>query len=210
MNIEPVVNSLPPPPNRLAFNFPAIRYYLEGNDKSGISVKIEASKGVRPIVFIKPVSTLGSATLPISQRGEHGKQIVLEGDLTDDIMTALTSGANVSDFPFFVMKPDKNGWIRLEQHLTEEPPRLVPHLRLWMPKISEAVAKEATPASPVDVRPLIAPFVDRLTECDTIVRNYRSERRMGRPPREVQEAQNILSSFKRLATGAPAEQQQAA
>lgn len=193
-------------PRRLTFNFPALRHYFDNPDKSGVSVKIDGDT-----VFIKPAWHTGSNALELVQRGTQGRQIILEGDLADQMTEVLLSSGDTSTHPFFVIKPAKGGWLRLEHHTEDEAPKLVPHVRLWMPKIVEPGLPRMMVASnvPPDIQPMLTDFVVHISACQEKVRTFESKKRAGRPPRDVLDAKFVLTNFVRLANGIPPELQTA-
>jgi hypothetical protein len=182
---------------RLTFNLPALRNYFANPVKSCVSVKIDGCY----TVFIKPVlHTGGLNTFELVRRGEHGRQILLEGDLANQMTEAFFASGDIATHPFFVIKPDKDGWLRLEHHTQEEAPKLVPHVRLWMSKI-EIVEPRLRIASndPTDIQSMLTDFVVYVSECRERVRVFETQRRAGRPPRNIMEAKFVITSFVSMA-----------
>jgi hypothetical protein len=202
MNIATQVSSVAP--RRLTFNFPALRHYFDNQDKSGVSIKVEGDS-----VFIKPAWYTGTNSLELVMRGEHGKQILLEGSLADQVIEVLLASGDTTNRPFFVMKSAKGGWIRLEHYNEDDAPKLVPHVRLWTPRTQETAVPRMLLASnvPPDIQPMLTEFVVQISACQEKVRIFESQRRVGRPPRDVMDAKFVLTSFVRLASGIPPELQ---
>jgi hypothetical protein len=177
---------------RLTFNVPAIRQFFS-TEVSGVKIRIDGNS-----IFLKPSWYVNNNDcLELVTRGTKGKQIIIAGSMAGDIMEALTEGKDIERFPFFVLKPAKQQWLRLEQHTSDDPPRLDPHVRLWLSKAPYTGVSPAT-VSAGNMTSMIDDLAHTLRRYQSIVETFEKERRIGHPPRHVQTAKKVLSNFESM------------
>jgi hypothetical protein len=185
---------------RLTFNFPALRYFFSEEGVVGIRIKVSENT-----VYIRPSWTATSLpgvspTLEMVARGNRGKQVIIDDE---DVLTALAING-IEEYPYFVLKQDKQGWIRLDHHADEEAPRTIPHVRLWTERDAETAREIATPKevsmpeTAEDFGTMITTFVGAIQESHSIVVRHLTQRRVGRPPMRVQQAKSVLTTFERI------------
>lgn len=173
---------------RLTFNHPAMRAYFS-DDTVGVRVRFD-----RGAVLFKPtINTDAVESLELVARGTRGKQIILTGEMSEALLNALTADNDTEGYPYFILKTDKQGWFRLEHHTDEEAPRLIPHVRLWIPKDGHytAPASAELPDFPV----MLATFTKSAKQADSLIREHSALRKVGRPPVEVQRAKDFMDVF---------------
>jgi len=189
---------------RLTFNLPAENYFFEGEDITGMQIKIE-----NDVIFFRPVRTedqgspsfddglIGEVSLIPRPRG--GKEAVIEGDQSDELMRVLCKDASLK-FPFFIVKRargEQSGWITIE-HFGEpdSPPKFTPHMRVWFPR--NRIENGFKAPLNDDIKEVLGDFVDTVRGAREVIAHYESDRRIGRPPREVLESRIILDNFRDL------------
>ena len=74
------------------------------------------------------------------------------------------------------------------------PPKPEPHLRTWQPD-SRSAAQAKIPEVNADT---LSGFLKMVTESRELIRDFESNKRPGRPPREIVEARANLALFDRL------------
>jgi hypothetical protein len=181
---------------RLTFNFPAIRYFFSEEGVVGIRVKVSDNK-----VFIKPSWSAPSLpgvspTLEMVARGNRGKQVIIKDE--NVLSSLMVNGTD--EYPYFVLKQDKQGWIRLDHHAEDEAPKTIPHVRLWTERDAETgIPKDVpVPETAEDFGAMVKTFVGAIKESHSIVVHHSTQRRVGRPPMRVQQAKFVLTTFARL------------
>lgn len=119
---------------KLTFNKPAVRQFLEGDDK-GLRIRVENG-----VVMFKTSKTANAAdAAPLDQRTRGGFEAVIEGEAAASILANLHNPAG----PFFVLKRSEGGWAAAEPYDgADAPPKFEPHVRVW-------TAREKTAEKPV-------------------------------------------------------------
>ena len=179
---------------RLTFNHPAMRTYFS-DDTVGVRVRFD---GRNTVLFKPTVNTDAVDSLKLVARGGRGKQIVLTGEMSETLLAALTANNDTDAYPYFVLKTDKNGWFRLEHHSDDEAPRLIPHVRLWIPRDGHYTPPPTSAELPADFGVMLATFTTSVRQADTLIRDHAAQRKVGRPPVEVQQAKDFITSFTQL------------
>lgn len=184
---------------KLTFNKPAVRQFLEGDDKG---LRIRTENGV--VMFKTAKTATADDATPLDKRTRGGFEAIVEGDLAADILTNLQNPHG----PFFVLKR-RNGWVAAEPYDgVEAPPKFEPHVRVWVAKETTAtpapkktkarapqkVAKNYKVASPD------TPYLDTVRAAYTKLSEVA---RPGRPTNEERqarlEARELVSSFEVVA-----------
>lgn len=187
---------------RLTFNFPALRYFFSEEGVIGIRIKVSDNT-----VFIKPSWSAPnlpgvSPTLEMVARGNRGKQVIIDDE---NVLSSLMANGT-EEYPYFILKQDRQGWIRLDHHTDDEAPRTIPHVRLWTERDAETAREISIPKDvPVsipetaeDFGAMVTTFVGAIKESHSIVVHHSTQRRVGRPPMRVQQAKSVLTTFERL------------
>jgi hypothetical protein len=173
---------------RLTFNNPALRYFFNNNEIAGVRVKVDNGK-----VFLKPSRDTSNGALAFVARGKLGRQIIITDE---EALVAALSSFDIEEYPYFILHQDKQGWIRLDHHASEDAPRAEPHVRLWSPREREEsfgpVVTEDTP----DFHTLVKAFASKVEESHSLLINREST--VGRPPRSIQRAKSVVTKFERI------------
>ena len=164
-------------------------------EDSGVRIKIFEDE-----VFIKPsIHENHNDSFELSDRGTRGKQILISDVRIGEELLKTFGQWDTERYPYFVLKVAKHGWLHLCHYEDEEAPRMVSHIRFWVPK--DGVYKvPATASQPVDLDEMIQLFVGKVKNAHERIHG---ERRPGRPSRldiaQTAEAQEIWSTFSALA-----------
>ena len=190
---------------RLTFNKPSSRAFFEG--MTGVRVALEG----RTVKF-KPVTTFrqhsDAVAIALSERGDRGGyEAEIEGNKGAELLKALQRLSTPRQ-PFFLLRKEPDGWLALNHYAKDNnPPKFEPHVRFWPPRDEETPrqrrarlrremkSQQAATVMPKD--PALA-FSKKILEAHKVLSQYHSARRIGRPPREVVEAQTIMDAFSTL------------
>lgn len=186
---------------KLTFNKPAVRQFLEGDDK-GLRMRVD--NGVVMFKTSKAANLPDAA--PLDQRTRGGFEAVVEGESAADILANLQNPAG----PFFVLKRREGGWVAAEPYDgTDAPPKFEPHVRVW-------TAREKTAEKPVKKKaktgrrvkstaaaPISGPDTPYLETVRTAYATLAQVARPGRPSNEERqgrmEAREIVTNFEATA-----------
>ena len=185
---------------KLTFNKPAVRQFLEGDDK-GLRMRVD--NGVVMFKTSKDANLADAA--PLDQRTRGGFEAVVEGESAADILANLQNPAG----PFFVLKRREGGWVAAEPYDgADAPPKFEPHVRVW-------TAREKTAGKPVKKKaktgrrvkstaaPISGPDTPYLETVRAAYATLAQVARPGRPSNEERqgrmEARDIVSNFEATA-----------
>lgn len=183
---------------RMTFNVPAERQYFYDDDR-GLRIRISDGN-----VLLKAVPTVqGSDAVEVEKRARGGREVTIDGESSGVLLDLLLNQGATQSRPFFILhkgSANDNGWLRLE-HFAEDgaPPKVWPHVRLWPPR--DAISLLPTLADRDDdaVVAILGDFALNIRQARHIVNTHFAERKIGRPPREVSEAERVLEMFSALA-----------
>lgn len=186
---------------KLTFNKPAVRQFLEGDDK-GLRIRVDNG-----VVMFKTAKSVVADAAPLDQRTRGGIEATVEGESAASILEHLNNPAG----PFYVLKRREGGWVAAEPYNgAEAPPKFEAHVRVW-------TAREKTAEKPVKkkaktgrrVKSTTAPSVEHGVDTPYLdkVRNAYGKlaeaARPGRPSNEERqgrmEARDIVANFETTA-----------
>lgn len=185
---------------KLTFNKPAVRQFLEGDDK-GLRMRVD--NGVVMFKTSKAANLTDAA--PLEQRTRGGFEAVVEGESAASILASLQNPAG----PFFVLKRREGGWVAAEPYGgADAPPKFEPHVRVW-------TAREKTAEKPVKKKaktgrrvkstaaPISGPDTPYLESVRAAYAKLAESARPGRPSNEERqgrmEARDIVANFEATA-----------
>ncbi len=172
---------------RLTFNKPTISRNFDGEKVVAVRVKIE--DGVA--MFLPVTDKTAKDTLPIAVRERGGGESFVEGTKAEELRAALHN----PDGPFFTLHRREGGWLAaMPWPRDSAPPKPEPHLRTWQPD-SRSASQSKQPEVNAES---LSGFLNMVTEARDLVTNFETNKRPGRPPREIVEARESLALFDRL------------
>lgn len=187
---------------KLTFNKPAVRQFLEGDDKG---LRIRAENGV--VMFRTSKLATDEDATALDQRTRGGFEATVEGERASEILASLKNPAG----PFFVLKRKTDGWVAAEPYKgSDAPPKFEPHVRVWNSREKVVVEKAApkkrtkserrTKSSAAPLSSSDAPYLDTVRAAYARLSEVA---RPGRPSNEERqsrmEAREIVSSFETTA-----------
>jgi len=190
-------------PFRLTFNKPSGRAFLEG--MGGVRVAIEPrSVRLLPVPKVRPHPD--AIAFAIGERGDRGGyEAVVQGNRSADLLRVLQRLSTPRQ-PFFLLRKAPDGWLSLEHFAQDRnPPKFEPHMRFWPAKEDEtprqrrARETKENPAAVIEKNPALA-YSSHILAAHRVLRSYHNSRRIGRPPRDVIEAQAVMEDFSTLVT----------
>lgn len=173
---------------RLTFNDSAQKTYL--GESNGLRVKIEGGN-----VLVRPAADDHQIALMPSPSGKMADIDSAESS-AKRMMQFFQNCGYSSEQPFFVLcdGPSK-GWLKIEHFPFEKAPaKSVPYFRVW--PLLWAPAQEAANTT-IDMNVWREARQMVLRACETI-REYESTPRVGRPPKAVMEAEEVMGSLHQL------------
>lgn len=176
---------------RLTFNKPAATLMTEKVDLQGIEFTI-----IDDDVVFRPVADLrqGEDVALIKPRGTRGGiETEIGGEMEDTLTTALRRH-NVT---FFHVIPRAKNWFGISPYPTDEPSRTEPAMRVWFSDRAKPVSAQ-TLGHLQDLS--FMRFVAEVRQAKRIVDEYAAQRRRGRYPKEVSEAEQKLRLLQQLAS----------
>ncbi len=185
---------------KLTFNKPAVRQFLEGDDK-GLRIRVDNG-----VVMFKTSKTANLAdAAPLDQRTRGGIEAVVEGESAANILANLHNPAG----PFFVLKRREGGWVAAEPYDgADAPPKFEPHVRVWTAREKTAekpVKKKAKTSRRVKstATPISGPDTPYLEGVRAAYAKLAEAARPGRPSNEERqgrmEARDIVANFEATA-----------
>ena len=186
--------SPPPVVFRLTFNLPAERQFFDDEDE-GIRIKIDDGQ-----VYFRAVAEVkDDDAVPVSQRQRGGREVTVDGASAGMLLKLLEEKGATTARPFFTAyKANREGWFGIEHYDADgAPPKFTPHVRTWAPRD----ASEEQPLKHVDdeISSTLGDFAALIRTSHNILTDHLSDRRIGRPPKEVSEAEAVLKAFGILA-----------
>lgn len=178
---------------RLTFNLPAQKYFFSGEEVSGLRIKIEN----QVVTFRAAVEPRGPDSVGFVARPRGGYECQIDGDMAEELLSILMKDASISE-PFFILNRNKTGWINIQHFVGNglPPPKFDPHMRLWIPR--EKSQKMPQHIENDEITAILGPFVSLVRCSKQLVDNYEKERRIGRPPKEIIEARDVVLAFENL------------
>lgn len=186
---------------KLTFNKPAVRQFLEGDDK-GLRIRVDNG-----VVMFKTSKSVVADAAPLEQRTRGGIEAIVEGESAASVLENLNNPAG----PFYVLKRRENGWVAAEPYGgADAPPKFEPHVRVWTAREKTAekpVKKKAkvgrrvkVSAAPTIEQGVDTPYLDKVRSA---YGKLSEAARPGRPSNEERqgrmEARDIVASFEATA-----------
>lgn len=178
---------------KLTFNKPAEKSFFEGEDVAGLEVKLE-----NDTVFFRASSDQDQAgLLPIERRTRGGYESVISADLATNLLASLKMAGASIRLPFFLLVRDKGGWIKTIHYSVEgAPPKFEAHVRVWTPRErNEGVIPTELSERTLE---LLGEFAQVVFRAQSIVKQHAAARKVGRPPSEVRDADDVLDEFEKF------------
>ena len=186
---------------KLTFNKPAVRQFLEGDDKG---LRIRVDNGVVMFKTSKAADLADAA--PLDQRTRGGFEATVEGESAASILENLNNPAG----PFFVLKRREGGWVAAEPYKGDDaPPKFEPHVRVWTAREKTAdkpvkkKAKSGRRVKSMASAPISGPDTPYLDSVRSAYAKLSEAARPGRPSNEEKqgrmEARDIVASFEATA-----------
>jgi hypothetical protein len=175
---------------RLTFNKPAVRQFIEGDEKN-THLKIKIDGG---IVMFMPSGASDADTAKLMSRTRGGYEAVIEGSESDEVLRLLTNPTG----PFFVLHRHSKDWVAASPYTGGgAPPKFEPHVRVWAETTPKAVAptKKKTVARVTKERAQVATFDNPMDRIRWAYEKLNEQRRPGRPSNEFQSAKQIVGDF---------------
>jgi hypothetical protein len=142
------------------------------------------------MVTFRPTAQIEASNgrVPGTVRPRGGLEFVIDGSKAADLLKTLDDMSAPSR-PYFRLRPMADGWLIPEHYnLDGNPLRTDPHMRLWVPNRDVPL-----PARPPQHTALA--YSDVVRHASELVSAWQHARRVGRMPRDVEEARMVLDDF---------------
>lgn len=180
---------------KLTFNAPAARFFFSAVDVVGVRIRLERNR----VLLRTTVLARGMDVVSLSKRERGGcaAEIDADGTLAAELLRTFQRSGFSPKRPFFVLQSSSKGWIEVEHFASERaPPKHIAHMRVWLMAPDPGLTATQRPFS-FDIKTWHT-VRTMIFKANRTIKDYEATRQVGRPPQAVVEAQQIMTSFRRL------------